>query len=189
MAEESKGVDFGLGENDKQGSKGKRLFRIGLTAAFIIVFGLAGFLLGRVVRFGPTPEEALAALDGGDGEQQAEQQAMEQANRPGEYIYHDLDPVTVSLSDSRGSRYLRACITLKLHTDDEVIVMRMLDKHAPEVRNWLIGYFSSLSVKDCLGERNLNRIRRRVRDELNEMLWPKARPRVDEILLKDFTVS
>jgi flagellar basal body-associated protein FliL len=182
-------IDFGIKDKDGGGNEQKKmLVRIGIIAGVVVVFGLVGFGLGKLLK--PGPQEAVA-----DGAEAREQEAidnsevLEQIENSEEYAYKELEAITVTLNERRGNRYLRCTMLLKIKKPDEKVVNTMLEKNKAEIQDWLLRYLSSLTVSDVLGQKNINRVRRRIGDEMNELLWPQGRPRIVEVLLKEFNVS
>lgn len=183
-------IDFGIKDKDGGGGEQKKkLFvRIGITAGVVIVFGLVGFGLGKVLK--PGPDEVLADERlAGELEEQDNSKVLEQIENSDEYAYKELESVTVTLNERRGNRYLRCTMLLKIKKPDEKVVNTMLERNRAEIQDWLLRYLSSLTVSDVLGQKNINRVRRRIGDEMNELLWPQGRPRIVEVLLKEFNVS
>ncbi len=184
-------VDFGIKDKDKPKdpeATRKLVLRIGLMVGVILVFGVGGFFMGKLLR--ADPETAAGAQDPIQQEAaQDDAKALANLDESDGYTYHQLEPITVTLNVRRGNRYLRTTLLLKVKKADSSIVEKTLEKNKAEIQDWMLRYLSSLTVTDVLGQKNINRIRRRIRDELNELLWPNSRPRVDEVLLKEFNVS
>jgi flagellar basal body-associated protein FliL len=57
------------------------------------------------------------------------------------------------------------------------------------LRDWLTTYFAGLSLEDVRGSRNLNRIKRDVQDQFNELLFPGTKPFVRQVLFREFAVQ
>ena len=57
------------------------------------------------------------------------------------------------------------------------------------MRDWLTTYFAGLSLEDVRGTRNLEKIKRQIKDQLNETLFPNGKPYVKRILFKEFAVQ
>jgi flagellar basal body-associated protein FliL len=176
-------VDFGnVGGKEQPKAAKKWALRVGVLLGVILLFGVVGFGLGKLIK--PGPQTAAA-----------QQPAVEDPEDPPppppskeEYYYHEFEPVTVNLNEPR-PRYLRAGIRLKIRRSHQSAVQSLLEHKQAEVRDWLIRYLSSLTMSDVLGQRNLNTVRRRIMDELNQMLWPNSQPCIEDVLLHEFTVS
>jgi flagellar basal body-associated protein FliL len=184
-------VDFGIKDKDKpkdpEATK-KLVVRVGMMVGVMVLFGVVGFFMGKLLK--PDPDAAAAAQDPIQQEAaQDDAKALANLEESDEYTYHQLEPITVTLNVRRGNRYLRTTLMLKVKKGDSGIVEKTIEKNQAEIQDWMLRYLSSLTVTDVLGQRNMNRIRRRIRDEMNELLWPNSRPRIDEVLLKEFNVS
>ena len=183
-------IDFGIKDKEKGGNEQlkKLLFRYGIIAGVVIVFGVVGFGLGKLLK--PGPETAAADVGGNMEDAGADNsEVLEEIKNSDEYAYKELEPITVTLNERRGNRYLRCTMLLKIKKPDEKVVATLMEKNKAEIQDWLLRYLSSLTVSDVLGQKNINRVRRRIGDEMNELLWPQGRPRIVEVLLKEFNVS
>jgi len=88
------------------------------------------------------------------------------------------------------TRYLRAVFTLGVDDDDFIAVGDAVrGKKSRAMTSRLIVYLSDLSVEDTRGSRNLNRIRREIRDLLNDRLWPGERPLIVDVGLKEWLIQ
>jgi len=103
--------------------------------------------------------------------------------------YKDFEPITVNLDEPRLARYIRATITVAVLPDDFDKVGTLIDDKMPVLRDWLTVYLASCTLDDVRGAANLNRIRREVLDAFNQQLWPDQKPRIQDVLFKEFTVS
>jgi flagellar basal body-associated protein FliL len=64
-----------------------------------------------------------------------------------------------------------------------------LDEKKPIITNWLTVYLASLSLGDIRGESNLKRIQSQILDAFNEKLFPDSKPKIKNILFKEFAVQ
>ncbi|MFP4356321.1 MAG: flagellar basal body-associated protein FliL [Phycisphaerae bacterium] len=103
-----------------------------------------------------------------------------------DFSYHTFDRITVSLKSDRGHSYLIAVIVLKVKTNYMEAVQARLDEKKREVKDLMITYLGGLTVKDVLGSTNQNRIKRELRDKLNNLLWPKRRPGIYAVMFDEF---
>jgi flagellar basal body-associated protein FliL len=106
-----------------------------------------------------------------------------------DFIYYDFEPIIVNLDEPRLARYIRATITVAIKPTSEEAAKAMLDKHKPELKNWLTLYFSSCTLDSVRGATNLNRLRREILDAFSQQLWPDQKPLIDHVLFKEFGVS
>ncbi len=150
-----------------------------------IVFGGAGagyfaasFLMNR-------PSQAVAATT---APQDQEDPPLPPDDNE-ESVYHDFDPITVNLDEPRMARYIRATIIVAVKSSLDGDVAATLERRKPMLRDWLTRYFAGCTLEQVRGTTNLNRIRREIKDAFNEMLWPNRRPRIDNILFKEFAIQ
>jgi flagellar basal body-associated protein FliL len=168
------------------GNKMKPLIWILLTFGVIVVFGLAGFLLGGKFRKGPAEASAKPPTE----EAAAPEPAHGAAGAPGgECEYVDLEPFTVTLDTPRRDRFLAVTVILAIHTADQKAVAKVLEKNKREVRSKLTLYLNSRSLEDVTGTKNLNRVLREMQDLVNELLWPGQRPMVAQVLVKNLAIQ
>ena len=55
--------------------------------------------------------------------------------------------------------------------------------------NWLTIYLASLSLGDIRGDKNLRRIQSQITDAFNEILFPDAKPQIENVLFKEFPIQ
>lgn len=175
-------IDFGdIGEAEPGGRGG--LIWLVLFAVVAVGGGIAGVLAsGLVVR--PQPE---GPLDVGDLDLPAVELPM--PVKGDEFAYYDIQTITVTLRTAPMNRYLRATIKLAMRSKDLAAVKDYLDRKKPEIQNWLTLHLSDLTLQDVSGRKMLDEQRRKIRDGLNQELWPNSRPVIGHILLEEFAVQ
>lgn len=158
------------------------LFGLGIAFVVGVAAATAGYGLGRLF----VPEQA----QGGPADQQAYQQIDQQLTEQTEdYKYYEFTPITVNLKEPRLDRYIRATITLAVKKDDwNDGGGKSIEEREPQLRNWLTVYFSEQTLDDVRGKKKLNRIRREIKDAINDQLGGFA-PLVDQVLFKEFAVQ
>jgi flagellar basal body-associated protein FliL len=57
------------------------------------------------------------------------------------------------------------------------------------LKNWLTIYLSSQTIEDIGGDKNLRRIQSQILDAFNERLFPNTKPKIKEVLFKEFAVQ
>lgn len=161
------------------GSKGL----LGLVIAIVVVVAAAGagYVLGRMLG---GPEQAQA--DSSD--QQTYQGSSGQQDSGEGYKYHEFTPITVNLNHHRMARYIRATITLAIRDEDWKLAEKAITAKEPQLKNWLTVYFSERTMEDVRGSKKLNRLRREIRDALNDEL-DETRPLIDQVFFKEFAVQ
>lgn len=169
---------------ETKGSSGGLMPIVIMLAVAVVAVG-AGFGLSRVL----APGEASADSDlqsEDDEEQLPEDTDIEGAEK--EYYYHPLDPITINLNEPRMTRYVAATIVLAILKNDQEVAVKLIEDRRPRLRNSLNAYFSSRTLQDVGGEKNQNRIRREVRDLLNDQLGG-GKPLIDQVLLDKFNIQ
>ena len=64
-----------------------------------------------------------------------------------------------------------------------------IDEKKPILTNWLTVYLASLHLEDIRGDSNLKRIQSQVMDAFNEKLFPDSKPKIKNVLFKEFAVQ
>jgi flagellar basal body-associated protein FliL len=158
-------------------------------------------ILGAVTLAGSTGGFALSQLIGGTESTDLEvvDEAAEQENAFDAMLAEQVDqrswieefePVLANLDEPGVTRYVRVTITLEMSPElDEIKGREFLETKKMLVRDWLTTYLAGLSLEDVRGSRNLNRIKKDVLEQCNELLFPEAKPFVDRIFFKEFAVQ
>jgi len=106
-----------------------------------------------------------------------------------EFGYYDFEPIIVNLDEPRLARYIRVTITLVIKAENHAAAKVALDRHKPELKNWLTTYFASCTLDNVRGAASLNRLRREILDAFTQQLWPDQKPLVEQVLFKEFAVQ
>lgn len=152
-----------------------------LSVAVVVVAAGAGFALSRLMN---QPREAAASQQEADVEPERPRTDLSL-----DYMYYELDPITVNLNEPRLARYMRAKITMAMRPGDHDAVKELIKKKNPELVSWLNAYLAGCSLEEVRGTSNQNRMMREIKDAFNERLWPDGRPRIVQILFTEFTVQ
>ena len=170
-----------MAKDEEAPAAGKGMFRLILLAGVLVVSVAAG--VGASKFFGGAAQTAEA-----DEESELEDLPSEEASGE-DYAYADLEQIKVNLDTPRLERYLVTTITMAFKKTREEVVNAAVDRKKNEVGNWLNTYFAGCTLEEVGGDKNRNRIRREIRDALNEQLWPDRKPLIDHVLFKEFTVQ
>jgi flagellar basal body-associated protein FliL len=144
------------------------------------------------------PSSALSGPAQAEGAQQAAAPAAEPAAsaahgadkaEKADFVYYDFEPIIVNLDEPRLARYVRVTLTLAIKPQNHEAAKAVLEKHKPELKNWLTLYFASCTLDSVRGAVSLNRLRREIYDAFCQQLWPDQKPLIDHILFKEFGVS
>ena len=174
-------------KDDKKSLIGRFLPWIVIVAVAAFCAG-AGFGLGRLFagsgapEAGPKPDESNRVEDlTADNDS---------ANDSTKVWYYDLDPVIANLNEPGVSRYVRASFTLEMSAEtSQKKGTAFLDDKKPIMTDMLFVYLSGLSLKDIQGDKNLKSIQSRIREFLNERLFPDSKPQIKRVLIKEFPVQ
>jgi flagellar protein FliL len=159
-----------------------------IPTAVVLVFAAGGFLVGK--SFG-TRGQAQTAF-GAESAKPAEAPAKEPPlkSEAGQVWYHDLDPVVVNLNDPGVTRYVRISLTLEISsTLEEKEGKSFLDQKKPLMKHWLTLFLSNQTIEETRGEKNLTRMQAQICETLNNNLFPGAKPRIKNVLFKEFAIQ
>ncbi|HOM60739.1 MAG TPA: flagellar basal body-associated FliL family protein [Anaerohalosphaeraceae bacterium] len=110
-------------------------------------------------------------------------------NQPA-WIYDGLEPVVCNLDEPGVTRYVRVTISLEMRPEmDRTKGEPYLEERKLILRDWLTTYFAGLSLEDVRGSRNLEKIKRQIQEQFNEMLFPNSRPYIQRVLFREFAVQ
>ncbi len=161
--------------------KVRMLLKLLLPVGIVIVGVLAGYIVSGLGA--ASPQQADAALQGQEPAEPEEKGEQDQ------YAYKPLEDLSVNFDTPERLRYLSVIFVIKMRSEDKDIVAKAVDDHMPELRSWLNLYLSDQAIDEISGGRNQNRIRRRVQDKFNEMIWPDARPMISEVLCERWIIQ
>jgi flagellar FliL protein len=160
-----------------------------IPALAVVLFAAAGFLVGR--SFGTRGQ--AQNVSGAESNSSAEAALLMQPDlkaETGENWYYDLDPVVVNLNDPGVTRYVRVSLTLQISSAMEEKEGRpFLDQKRPLMKHWLTLFLSNQTIEDARGEKNLMRMQSQISDTLNNGLFPGSKPRIKNVLFKEFAIQ
>jgi len=174
-------------ETEASEGAGKGLLLLLIAVVVLVVAVAAGYGLGTIFR-GPADTQAAPKTD----ESQAQPAALRKGSVRDDYDYIEFTPITVNLKEERLARYIRAGIILAIRKGDgnaHKDARKLIEKKMPELKNWLNIFFSDCTLQDVYGKKKLNRLRREIRDSLNEQLWPNGEAMIHHVLFKEFAVQ
>lgn len=110
-------------------------------------------------------------------------------NQPA-WIYEGLEPIVSNLDEPGVTRYVRVTVSLEMRPEmDRAKGEPYLDERKLVLRDWLTTYFAGLSLEDVRGTRNLEKIKRQIQEQFNELLFPNGRPYIQRVLFREFAVQ
>lgn len=160
-----------------------------LPVLIVLIFATMGFLVGRLFGTRGQAQTASGAEPGNPAESaRAKEPALK--SDAGQSWYYDLDPVVVNLNEPGVTRYVRIGLTLEVSsTMDEKEGRPFLDQKKPLMKHWLTLYLSNQTLEDTRGEKNLMRMQTQISDTLNTNLFAGSKPRIKNILFKEFAIQ
>jgi flagellar basal body-associated protein FliL len=63
-----------------------------------------------------------------------------------------------------------------------------IDSKKEPLKNMLITYFSGHTLDEVSGDKNVTRIQREIAEEFNRRLWADGKPRIQEVLFKEWAI-
>jgi len=158
-----------------------------IPVAVVALFAAAGFLVGRV--FG-TRGRAQTVSAGESASAEAATKDLDAKMSEDKNWFYDLDPVVANLNEPGVTRYVRVSLTLEIAAawlDTEA--KPFLDQKKPLMKHWLTLYLANLTIDEARGEKNLVRIQNHICNVLNQGLFPEGKPRIKDVLLREFAVQ
>ncbi|MBC8472681.1 MAG: flagellar basal body-associated FliL family protein [Planctomycetes bacterium] len=157
-----------------------------IIVVIVVIFAGAGFTLARL--FAGSSTSGLSE-QGQSSQLENMDTKDDRADSKKSWYYH-LEPVIANLNVDDVTRYVKASLTLEISFEmDEKKGTAFIDEKKPILTNWLTVYLASLSLDDIRGDTNLKRIQSQVLDAFNEKLFPDSKPKVKNILFKEFAVQ
>lgn len=178
-------------KTEKTGKVGliKRFLPWIILGAVVIIFAGTGFVLGRVLA-GPGTTETEQSSQQNQKTQVESLKADDLTKDTKKVWYYDLEPVIANLDEPNVTRYVRASLILEIGLEiDQEKGKAFLDEKKPILTNWLAIYLASLNLEDIRGEKNLKGIQMQILDAFNEKLFPDSKPRISQILFREFAIQ
>jgi flagellar basal body-associated protein FliL len=95
-----------------------------------------------------------------------------------------------NLDEPGVTRYVRVSIILELSSQlDSINGETFLEEKKIILQDWMTTYLAGLSLEDVRGSRSLNRIKREVVDQFNQLLFGPDKAYVEKVLFKEFAVQ
>ncbi|HOK66171.1 MAG TPA: flagellar basal body-associated FliL family protein [Anaerohalosphaeraceae bacterium] len=149
-----------------------------------------GFALSQLL--GGTDAECPAAQPAGDGtvEKNFDEFLSKNGKDQPAWIYDGLEAVVSNLDEPGVTRYVRVTVSLEMSPEmDRAKGEPYLDERKLVLRDWLTTFFAGLSLEDVRGSRNLEKIKRQIQEQFNEILFPNGRPYIQRVLFREFAVQ
>jgi len=170
--------DVKLDDNESGEDVQKKGF-MPIICLIVVILIAAGGGYGVSLFIGSTGPDSALGDNSGDDE-------FDDVTDDDEFDYYTFKSMTVALVSPRGSSYLRSTVVLKIKKGYFEKVSARIDMKKHEIKDMFNSYLGGLGLKEVLGTRNQNRIKRELRDSLNELLWPGSKPGIYQVLLEEF---
>ena len=178
---------------DQKSEKKSLIKRILPIVIIIVIVGLcasAGFGLGRLLAPGPSdlPESDSEAVEPDNTEiTKADNKSKDDSKK---VWYYDMEPVVANLNEPSVARYISLTITLQIGSDlSEKDGRNLINEKIPILTDWLTVYLAGLGLEDIRGDKNLKSIQAQILEAFNEKLFPDSKPRIKQILFRNFAVQ
>jgi flagellar FliL protein len=148
--------------------KSKKMLFIGLAVGFLVLAGINGVLVWRVL-----------SKDSADAKT-VEQEEVVKKQEDG--FMYQLDPFIVNLFDDRGVRYLKVRLDIELWD----LAEEEMDKKTPKIRDSLIVLLSSKKYEEIGSLEGKARLREEILFRLNRIL---GEGKAKEVYFTDFVVQ
>lgn len=159
-------------------SSGKKKLIVTVGVALVIAGVAAGAGWGAGGLFRPSDADAEQTVEDLANAGGANDPAPED---PSAWTYIPIETLTITTNTHR-TRHIIFNFAMKVPAETAEEVNARMEKASPEVKSRLLTYLADLTPDDVRGERNHNRILREVRDRLNALLWPNAKPRIEAVV-------
>ncbi len=158
-----------------------------LLGVIVPLFIGSGFFLGRIVA------AKMGGPEGGAVQKEEKPDYVEmlvsQAKETDTWVF-DVPPSVANLMDPGARRYLRVGFKLEMSGQfDATAGAEHMTKNLHKVTNWIMIYFSNLTVIELQGEKNLKRVLMQVKDGLNELLFPGVKPLIVSALFSERAIQ
>jgi flagellar basal body-associated protein FliL len=167
-----------------------------ILAAVVLLCAGGGFLLGRLLTGSSITGAAHASEENETGQPTPHADSETPpgtpggASKTGKTWFHDLEPVVANLNEPGATRYARVTLTLEMTPDvSQKETTKIFEEKTPILTNWLTLYLSGLSIEDIRGDKNLKRMQLQVLDAFNEQLFPNQKPKIKQVLFKEFAIQ
>jgi flagellar basal body-associated protein FliL len=108
---------------------------------------------------------------------------------PAKPVFVSFGDVVVNIYEERLSRYLRVKLILVVDESQEKQVNEALNKSRAILKNWLISYLCDRTLEEVRGAGGVNRLRREIQDQFNNLLFGDGADKIKDVLFEEFVVQ
>jgi flagellar FliL protein len=161
-----------------------------MLGAIIVGGTMGGFALSQLLGGTDPVCPAAETKDPSEKEEKFEDFLAENAGEHESWLFDKIDAIVANLDEPGVTRYVRVCVTLEMSPEMEKEKGELfLEEKKMILRDWMTTYFAGLSLEDVRGTRNLEKIKRQIQDQFNEILFPNGKLYVQRILFREFAVQ
>ena len=175
-------------EAEEQSVKESKLPWI-LLGVIIPLFAGGGYFLVRIVAGSHDESAPTEVVEDEDEKPDYAEMLNTKAKETNTWVF-DVPPAVANLMDPGARRYLR--VGFKLEMSGQFDTLRgaaHLTRNMHKINNWIMIYFSNLTVRELQGEKNLKRVLAQVKDGLNELLFPDVKPLIVDALFSERAIQ
>ncbi len=158
----------------------------------LAIGGAGGFAVAKMVFSSPQSAQAGEAPGEGDTEEADEAESTQDADAEGDttptFTYFEFEPILVNLNDPRQARHMQLTIHLGINSEVFEEASARIEQMTLDLRDWLIVHLSGYRIEEVAGDVNKIRLKRRILNAFNDILWPEEKPLIDKIIFTEATV-
>lgn len=180
---------------DNSGLIGNLLGNLVPIIVVLVVMALgggAGFAVATLMLPSPPPAETDQDQTGETAQLAQDQEDLAGTENlkdtPVDFTYFEFEPILVNLNDPRQARYMQTTIHLGINTEVFPEASATIERMMPDLKDWLIVHLSGCRIEDVAGDINKTRLKLRILNAFNDMLWPKSKPLIDKIVFVESTI-
>ncbi len=150
----------------------------------LAIGGAGGFAVAKMVFSSPQSAQAGEAPGEGDTEEADEAEG----DTTPTFTYFEFEPILVNLNDPRQARHMQLTIHLGINSEVFEEASARIEQMTLDLRDWLIVHLSGYRIEEVAGDVNKIRLKRRILNAFNDILWPEEKPLIDKIIFTEATV-
>lgn len=171
---------------DEKKSLVKRLLPVMIIIIAAGLFAGAGFGLGKIF----APETSKQDETDSETVESDDTEITQEDIDTEETWYYDMEPVVAMLDEPNVARYISITLTLQISSGfAEKEGKAYIDEKVPILTDWMTVYLAGLGLDDIGGDKNLKIIKAQILDSFNVQLFPESKPKIKQVLFRNFAVQ
>ena len=188
---ENKDAKVEQNEQTKQAGTKISILTWVVMAAVVALLAGSGFFLGRLFAGHSSPVKTE------DSQSQEKTSTTEaptpedsKTNSEGTWYYNDLESIIVNPDEPGATRFVRVGVILEISSElSQDKAKELINSKKPLLINWVNLYFKSLTLEQMRNGRDMKRIQSQILDSFNEILFPKSKPQIKKVLIREFNIQ